>query len=359
MSKLLELQKERGKVASNMRNMVDNVDQKTGMTSDQEDQWSLMNSDIERLDKLIESEQKVTDIEASLGEFTPVDRDAPAGEEAGASPHATDGYINGFQEYMRNASISDASMAELRSVRNALTIGTDSEGGFVVPESWQKTLIKSLDDEVLMRQIGTVMPTASTTNMPILVDKGAAGWVDELGEYPESDISFGNLVMNAWKLGRIIKVSEESLQDTMIPLDVEIAEAFKTTFGEAEEGGFWTGDGDKKPLGALRSAQQGVLAASNSVITYDEIIGLIHSVKEGYRRKATMVCQDGTVGVLRRLKSTDGTPLWQPNLAEANADRFAGQKLRTTEFTEGVGAGLSPISFGDFSYYRIGDRGAI
>lgn len=359
MSKLIDMQNKRADLAKQMRNLVDSVDSAKGMTPEQETQWNAMDKDIQALDKGIRAIEAQLELENRLGDYDPVRRPAPQNDSDGGRPHASAEYQRDFEQFVRSRDISADARGNLLRVSNALNTGTDTEGGFIVPEAWEATLIAALSATVLMRQIATVRSTSSTISLPIVDDKGAAGWVDELAAYPESDISFASKKLEAWKLGRIMKVSEEILEDSFLSLDQEIASIFAECFGEAEDIGFFTGNGTKKPRGAILDAAVGVTAASNTAITYDEIVSLVYSVKERIRMKSTMVMADATAGMLRKLKSADGVPLWQPSIQAGQPDMMLGRPLRTADAMPVVAASASPILFGDFSYYRIADRGGI
>ncbi|MEW5248909.1 phage major capsid protein [Microbulbifer discodermiae] len=354
MSKLIEMQQKRAKLAAQMRSLVDNVDAAKGMTDDQEAQWKQMNEDLHALDKQIEQLEQMNAIEARLGEIdSPARRPEPESNTPAnpATPLASAEYLSGFDGYVRGGLGAD--------IQAALTVGTDTDGGYLVPDSWANTLIDLLTDAVFMRSLATVTKTKSTKNLPLTTDKGAAGWVDEGGAYPESDIAFGNGVLEAWKLGRIIKVSEELLEDNTFNLEGEIGRIFSETFGLAEETAFISGDGVKKPTGLLVSGELGKQVASAAAITYDDIVDLIHSVRRVYRRRASFITRDGTLGMLRKLKSTDGVPLWQPSLQAGQPDMLLGYRVESTEAMPAVAGSAKTVAFGDLKQYRIGDRGGI
>ena len=350
MSKLIDMQQKRGNLAAQMRNLVDNVDTAKGMTADQEQQWNAMNDDLNALDKSIGQIEQMEAIESRLESFEPANRPEPE-NRGNVNPLGSADYMNGFEQYVRDGINSD--------IKAALTIGTDADGGYTVPESWASQLIDKLADNVVMRQLCTVTSTTSTQNLPLVSDYGSAGWLDEGAAYPESDIQFGSGVLQAWKLGRIMKVSEELLQDSGVSLESEIARIFGSTFGTAEEAAFVAGDGTKKPTGITVTAQVGKTAAAAAAITYDEIIDLVHSVREVYRRGGTFLMKDSTAALLRKLKSTDGVPLWQPSLQAGQPDMFLGYSARTSEAMPAATTGNKSIAFGDFKQYRIADRGGI
>lgn len=351
MSKLVELQQQRATLVKQMRSFVDGIDNAKGMTSEESARFDTMNADLDKIDAAIKREEQVIALEEGLDEFQDnIHRPAPvqAGNE---SPTASAEYISHFENMVRGGVNPD--------IRAALTIGEDAEGGYTVPETWESQLIQKLTDNVVMRQIATVIPTTHDRNLPIVTDNGSAGWIDEKATYPESDIAFGNKKLEAFKLGRIIKVSEELMQDSITNLVAEISRVFGFTFGLAEEAAFFTGDGNKKPTGAVHSAEVGKKVAAANAITYDELIDLVHSVREVYRMGANWTMRSNTAGMLRKLKSGDGVPLWQPSLQAGQPDVLMGYALRTTEAMPAVATSAKPILFGNFSEYRIADRGGI
>ena len=351
MSKKIEMQKKRAELAKSMRALVDQVDAAAGMSAEQETQWKKMETDLNNLDAAIKREGELEAIENSLGELDDNPHRPAPNAQGSENPLAQDQYRDDFVQFLQ-AGISP-------DIRAALQVGTDSEGGYIVPQSWMTTLIDKLTDNVVMRQLASVMSTMSLTNLPLISDKGAAGWLDEEAAYPESDIAFGNITIAAYKLGRIIKISEELMTDNTYSLESEIARIFGETFGLAEEVAFITGDGVGKPTGILTTAQNGINASGAAAITYDEIINLIHSVRQVYRRGASFLTKDTTVAMMRRLKSTDGIPLWQPSLQAGTPDLFLGYRYDTTEAMPAATTGNKSIAFGDFKQYRIADRGGI
>ena len=75
----------------------------------------------------------------------------------------------------------------------------------------------------------------------------------------------------------MIKISNELLHDSAFDLASYIAARFGVCMGNAEERAFFTGDGDKKPLGILADvggAELGVTAEAEDLVTFDEIFDL-------------------------------------------------------------------------------------
>ncbi|MDE8707238.1 phage major capsid protein, partial [[Ruminococcus] torques] len=102
-------------------------------------------------------------------------------KEENKTGRATDEYRQNFWNMMR-------SKAPMPSVVNALQIGTDSEGGYLVPDEYERTLVEALEEENVFRQLANVIQTSSgDRKIPVVVTKGTASWIDEEGAYTESD----------------------------------------------------------------------------------------------------------------------------------------------------------------------------
>ena len=220
--------------------------------------------------------------------------------------------------------------------------------------------MEALEEENVFRQLANVIRTSSgDRKIPVVAAKGTASWIDEEGAYTESDDSFGQVSIGAYKVGTMIKVSEELLNDSVFDLESYIAKEFARRIGAKEEEAFFTGDGSGKPLGVLAAtggAETGVTAASSTAITADELMDLFYSLKSPYRKKAVWVLNDSTIKAVRKLKDSTGQYLWQPSLMAGTPDTLLGRPVKTSAYMPVIAAGAKTIAFGDFSYYWIADR---
>src|SRR5699024_6759607 len=127
-----------------------------------------------------------------------------------------------------------------------------------------------------------IQTSSGDRKIPVVATKVTASWIDDEGAYTESDDSFGPVSIAAYKLGTMIKVSEELVNDSVFDLESYISREFARRIGAKEEEAFFTGDGSGKPLGILASsggAETGITAASATAITADELIDLFYSLK--------------------------------------------------------------------------------
>lgn len=359
MSKILELREKRAKAWDAAKQFLDAKRGADGMLSEEDTAtYDKMEQDVMNLGKEIERLERQVAIDAELSKATSTPLTGKPGAKMGKDEtektgRASDEYKGSFWNAMRVK-------APMPSVLNALQEGTDSEGGYLVPDEFERTLVEALEEENVFRTLAHVIKTSSgDRKIPVVASKGTASWVDEEGAYTESDDAFSQVSIGAYKLGTMIKVSEELLADSVFDLEAYISKEFARRIGAREEESFFNGDGKGKPLGILAAAggaEVGMTAASATAITADEVIDLFYSLKAPYRKNAVWVLNDATVKQIRKLKDTTGQYLWQPSLVAGTPDTILGRPVKTSAFMPTAAAGAKTIAFGDFKYYWIADR---
>lgn len=247
-----------------------------------------------------------------------------------------------------------------RVINAAMQEGTDSEGGYLVPDEFERTLVESLVEENVFRKYAKVIRTTSGDRLiPVVATHASATWVAEEGSYQQGEPAFTQVALGAHKLGTLAKVSDELLQDSAFDINAFLARDFARAFAAAEETAFITGSGSGQPTGLCDStygAGTGVTTASTSAITADEVIDLFYSLKAPYRRNAIFLMNDATVKAVRKLKDGQGTYLWQPAISAGSPDMIMGRPVETSYAMETIAATKKVMAFGDMSYYWIADR---
>ena len=355
MTAILELREKRAKAWDAAKNFLDSKRGNDGMMSAEDAAtYDRMEADVINLGKEIERLERQAAIDNEMGKATskPItDKPGTAGAKAKTGT-ATDEYKDAFWRNVRSKSIS-------HEVFNALQVGTDSEGGYLAPDEYQRTLIEALQEQNIFRKLAHVISTGSgERKIPIVASKGTAAWIDEEAQYPESDDAFGMVSIGAYKLATMIKVSEELLNDSVFDVPAYIAKEFARRIGAAEEEAFFTGDGKGKPTGILAAtgAEVGVTAAAANAITMDEVMDLFYSLRAPYRRNAVFIMNDSSVKALRKLKTQNGDYIWQPSVQVGEPDKLLGRPIYTSSYMPALEAGAKGILFGDLGYYWVADR---
>lgn len=332
----------------------------TGCLSAEDDQmYARMEADIDTLTNEIARAERAQRMDADLAraQSTPLTAmpgtQPAAGEREPNLGRAADAYKRAFWDAMRlNASPME--------VRNALSEGVDSEGGYLVPDEFERTLVTSLADQNVMRGLVKVIQTTSgDRKIPVVSTHGTASWLDEGAPYSESDEAFTQVSLSSFKLGTFLKISEELLNDSAFDVETYLAGEFARRIGAAEEEAFLVGDGTGKPTGLLHAtsgAQSTVTTAKATEITADELIDLHYSLRAPYRKNAVWLTNDATIKAIRQLKDGNGQYLWQPALTASTPDTVLGRPVHTSVFVPEIKAGAKTVAFGDLSYYWVADR---
>ena len=322
--------------------------------------YSGMEDDITNLGKEINRLERLEQLDSELSRPTsaPITEKPERPRETDTKTgRASDAYKKAFWSQIRS---KNPLTPELR---NALETGEASEGGYLVPDEFENTLVQALYDNGIVRSHARVITTSGGLHkIPVVASHGSASWIDEEGDYIESDESFGQVQLDAHKVGTVIKVSEELLQDSAFDLESYISAEFSRRIGDKEEDAFLNGNGTGKPTGILNDTSGGtvgVTAAAAAAITADELVDLYYSLKAPYRKNAIWVLNDATVKLIRKLKTGDGQYLWQPGIKDGEVNTILGRPYFTSPFMPVAAAGAKTIIFGDLSYYWIGDRQGI
>lgn len=247
-----------------------------------------------------------------------------------------------------------------------LSTATNPGGGYIVPTTFEKTLLERARDFGVMRQIATVMATATGEQItqPAEEGHGTAAWLATNAAYPESDEVFAQVTLSAYKAGTLMRVAEELLQDAAFDLEAYIARQYAARIGILENTAYVVGDGVGKPTGIVTSAPVGATLPVGNTVGFatnggrdaaDSLLALYHSIIMAYRNRASWLLKDATVLGLRKVKDVNGQYLWQPGMQAGQPDTLLGRPLYTDPDMPTMAANAKAVLFGDFSYYVIRD----
>lgn len=344
-----DLIEKRAKVWETAKNFVETHEDKNGVLSDEDTAtYNKMEKEIEDLTAAIDRQQRAERREAELAKpvNSPITGKPFMGDAKEVKKgRASDAYKDAMLSAMRS---------NFRNVSNVLQEGVDADGGYLVPEEYDRRLIDVLDGENIMRSLATKITTAGQHKINIAATKPAAAWIEEGGALSFGDATFDQIYLDAYKLHVAIKVTEELLYDNAFGLENYIITQFGKALANAEEDAFLNGDGKGKPTGIFAKTGGGQIAGTlTAAIKSDDLIDLVYGLKRPYRKKASFIMNDATLASLRKLKDNNGAYIWQPSYKEGEPDRVLGYAVHTSAF-----APTNAIAFGDYSYYNIGDRGS-
>ena len=347
---IVEMREKRAKLWATMEGFLDTHRTDKGVLSADDDAtYTNMEKDLNDLTNEIRRMERRDAIEAELSKpvGTPITA-KPQGAPVEKMGRASDAYREDFGLALRGRPL----------VHNVLSVGVDADGGYLVPEELEKQIVDGLKEANVVRTLAKTITTQAERKIPVAVGHSVAQWTEENAAYTESNPTFGQKQIDAYKLTDLIRVSTELLQDSAFALEPYIREEFVRAFGVAEEEAFCVGNGTKQPTGIFTAngGEVGVTTAGATAITVDELISLIYSLKSPYRRNAKFFMHDSTVALIRKLKDNNGAYLWQPSVQAGEPDRLLGYPLYTSPYVPQVKAGALAVAFGDFKNYWIADR---
>lgn len=245
------------------------------------------------------------------------------------------------------------------AIVECLSKESDSMGGYLVPDSMEKKIIHSLKENNVIRRLATVIRTdGSDRHIPLAATMSDAQWLGESAAIQLAEAAFSGVRFKQHKLGMMIQVSNELINDGGVDMPAFLSEAFAEQIASTEENAFINGNGVDMPKGLLASSSAGigVTAQATDVITAEELISLYYSLDEKYRQHAVFMMHEDTAKALRLLKDENGHYLWREALG-GEPDRLLGRPAYISRFMPKMVAGAKPVLFGDLSKYWIADRG--
>lgn len=345
---IAELIQKRARVWEGAKAFVESHAKENGTLSAEDNAVYLkMEKEIEDLTAAIDRQQRAERMEQELSK----PMNSPLTGKPGDSGAGNQQTERASDEY--KAAMLGAFRSNFRNVSNVLQEGVDADGGYLVPEEYDRRLIDVLDEENIMRTLGTKITTSGQHKINIAATKPAASWIEEGGALTFGDATFSQIFLDAYKLHVAIKVTEELLYDNAFNLENYIVTQFGRALANAEEDAFLNGDGKGKPIGLFAATGGGtVVDTLTAAVKSDDLISLVYALKRPYRRKASFILNDQTLASLRKLKDNNGAYIWQPSYQAGEPDRLLGYTVHTSAY-----APADAIAFGDYSYYNIGDRG--
>jgi HK97 family phage major capsid protein len=267
-------------------------------------------------------------------------------------------------------------LENVRSFQNSFGSEDPGAGGFLIPEIMRSELLQLALEESIVRSRATVIPM-STLRVPIpTVDDTShvssvfGGvtyyWAEESSSLPESQATFGKVVLDAKKLVGFFKVPNELLAD---------APAFSSWFDTripqglawSEDVAFLTETGTGTPEGIINGPAYVQLdRTTENTIVWADIVGMYsRMLPQSLNTAVWIAAHDAFPAIAQLSLSTPG--IWLGGWAARDASDAPPVSImgRPVFFTEKVpsmltsGGASGDISFVDLSYYLIGDRQAV
>ena len=239
--------------------------------------------------------------------------------------------------------------------RAPYAVGADATGGVTVPEDWATKLIEVATQFGVVERLADSIQT--THNGQIHLDRvvepgtATAAIVTEGGAYTESEDTFEEILLDAYKYGHLAKASDEMVDDSQFDLNSFIQRRAGRAVALKSNTDLMVGNGTGKPKGLMTTGNTvGVTLASGQTTTIssgDSIIDLYHSLPVPYRGDAVFIMHDTTLKIVRKFKDTTNQYIWQPGLQAGQPDLLLGRPVYIDPDAPVPAADALSIYFGD------------
>lgn len=259
-----------------------------------------------------------------------------------------------FMRFLRHG--RDALPAEEQKM---LLSAPDPSGGYLAPSATMNEVIRVLRESSPLRRLARGVETgAGEIEVPRQTSSTTAGWVGEIEQRPETDMTFGGVSIPLHEIACFIDVSNKLLDDTAFKIEEFMYADFGETFAAVEAAAFLTGNGVKKPSGILQADDLvTVPSGSGSAVTGDGLISLVYKLKPSYRRNSSWLMNNNTAAAVRKLKSTDGNYLWNQErlIIAGQPETLLGYPVEIDDNMPDIASNALPILFGNWSraYYIV------
>jgi HK97 family phage major capsid protein len=250
-------------------------------------------------------------------------------------------------------------------IRAAMSTTTGSEGGYTVATEFSKTLIQAMKAAYAVRSVATGFQTSTGASMLFPTADSTQEEGEIVGQNASATVgetAFGQASMDVYKYSsKSIALPFELLQDSMFNVEAYISSLLNLRIGRIHNRHHTVGTGTTQPRGVVTASTAGKVGATGQTVTvtYDDLVDLEHSVDPFYRPSGKWMMHDDTLKALRKLKDTQGRPIFVPGYEQGNPggapDRLLGREIVINQHMPVMAANAKSILFGDFSKYLIRD----
>ena len=231
---------------------------------------------------------------------------------------------------------------------NALNEATGTEGGILVPEGLNATIIAKRDEMSVIRANGAMVITTNldTVQVPVENARMTTAIVAESGSYVAAEPTFTSNSVTVYKFGNQLRLTDELLADNQTNLMPYLSNGLGRAFGLMENQYCIAGTGSSQPKGLLTGGTAAITAASTTAITAAELVSLYHALPEPYTtnpNEVVFITRNATLGALRALASSSVFTFNLQPQGDQGAQQLYGHKVAVSGYMEAATTGKKSL----------------
>lgn len=271
--------------------------------------------------------------------------------------------------------------------KTALEAGTDSLGGFLIPQQIVQELIDLIRANAVVMAAGATMMgglTGSPVQIPKQTQASTAYWVAENSAPTESNQAFGQISMQPHEAAAMVKLSKRLVMLSSPGAEALVRDDLSQQLALFIDLAVLRGTGASgAPIGIANSVGINTVAVGTNggALTYDLLVDIVQAVRDdnGLRNAKSVgwIMSTSLIGVLMKLRDADDRPLllpittpatdWAPGTDGSGGPvgRLLGYpvydttQIPTTLSKGATSTGLTEIYFGDIGTVLIGQWGGV
>lgn len=269
-----------------------------------------------------------------------------------------------FENFLRGRELNadESRIMDGYREKRAQTKGTTTQGGFTVPEGFQSRIVEYMVAVSELMQWADIVRTDTGIDIPMSLNDDSSNTGELIAESGDistnaADLVFSSYTMKAYKMSsKLIKVSNELLQDNGVNLTDYIAKKLAARVGKISNSYYTTGTGTAQPKGFLQTLGKttGVIGA----FTAAEMVALQDSIDPAYRssKKLAWSMHSNFLSEIKQMSlaaTTDGQ-VWVPSFRDGEPDQILGkpyfinQAMASTSLTTD-----KVLAYGDWDKFKI------
>lgn len=359
--KNIELRGKRAELIKQATNIVDTAQAEgRSLNSEEKAKFDKMEADAQAIMSEIDIIERTAEMKKELAAKTEAREAAPKATRKGA-----------FEKYLRNGmgALNNEERSLMTEMRGTSTqvAGTDSLGGFLVPQDFSNELDMALEFTGEVERLAKKLNTAggALLDYPTVNDTATdANLISEAAAVTVQDVTFANKQLSAYNYASQVRVSMQLLQDNAFDLNAFLVEAMGERIARATNAAFTTGTGSSQPQGIITGSVAGKTAASATAITADEVLDLIYSIDPAYRNKESfgLMAHNNVISAIRALGigSANDFPIFIPSMEAGQPDKLFGHNIYyNNDMASSIATGEKTLLAADFSKFVVRSAGGI
>lgn len=363
MAKLHELQEKRRNIAAEMRTLHDKIGD-NAWTDEQRTEWNKMKTELDGVDAVIAREEELRSMdEKFVKEQEAAEAEKRAKHDGEKTKTVDEIRAQAFNVFLRNG-LGELSQEERQALAEmrAQGVGVNDKGGYTVPKEMQARIVEQMKAYGGIAQVAQILTTSDGRTIEWITADGTTEEGELIGENTaatEADTSFGIANLGAKKLSsKIIRVSNELLQDSAINIESYLADRIAQRIGRAEAKYLIQGTGagtPAQPKGLAASVTGTTQAKTAGKVDWLDVNALLHSLDPAYRNvgNSRLAFNDNTFKVLKEMVDGQNRPLWLPDVAGVAPSTILGKQYVIDQGIADIAKDAKFLYFGDFNRFVV------